>query len=268
MDKFYDETLHKLETAINELEFEDDYSIQRIEAVINLILDSLSEIKEYVAKTGFKDNDGEIRFFKFLKPTIVAKLIYYNAIYKIETKKPYGSKPIRKYLNRELKKLKRHFDNNLDFYKYYRTNNTSLDEKLFVRGNHDIKLCLDTGYFQSDLTFFTSHDYKVAKIIANDLIYIEDQLYNKDQNGKTTAIKKLNWTSSKVALIELIYALHYQGVFENGNADIRLIAKYFENAFNVNLGNLYQTYLELRNRKMNPTKFLDTLRETLIKKME
>jgi len=180
-----------------------------------------------VAKTGFKDNDGEIRFFKFLKPTIVAKLIYYNAIYKIETKKPYGSKPIRKYLNRELKKLKRHFDNNLDFYKYYRTNNTSLDEKLFVRGNHDIKLCLDTGYFQSDLTFSTSHDYKVAKIIANDLIqvYIEDQLYNKDQNGKTTAIKKLNWTSSKVALIELIYALHYQGVFENGNADIRLIAK-------------------------------------------
>lgn len=223
-----------------------------------------------MAKTGFKDNDGEIRFFKFLKPTIVAKLIYYNAIYKIETKKPYGSKPIRKYLNRELKKLKRHFDNNLDFYKYYRTNNTSLDEKLFVRGNHDIKLCLDTGYFQSDLTFSTSHDYKVAKIIANDLIqvYIEDQLYNKDQNGKTTAIKKLNWTSSKVALIELIYALHYQGVFENGNADIRLIAKYFENAFNVNLGNFYQTYLELRNRKMNPTKFLDTLRETLIKKME
>lgn len=71
-----------------------------------------------------------------------------------------------------------------------------------------------------------------------------------------------------MAIIELIYSLHYQGVFENGNADIRLIAKYFEEAFNVNLGNYYQTYLELRNRKMNPTKFLDTLRETLIKKME
>ena len=270
MDKFYDETLRNLETAISELEIEADYSIQRIEAVINLILECLSEVKERVLKKEFKNTDEEIRFFKYQKPAIVAKLIYYNAIYKIETKKPYGAKPIKKYLNRELKKLKRYFDNNLDFYKYYRTNNTSLDDKLFVRGNHDIKLCLDTGYFQSDLTFSTSHDYKVAKIIGNDLVqvYIEDQLYNKDQEGKLKASKKLNWTGSKVAIIELIYSLHYQGVFDNGNADIRLIAKYFEDVFNINLGNFYQTFLELRNRKMNTTKFLNTLRETLMKKMD
>ncbi|TZF84658.1 tetracycline regulation of excision, RteC [Pedobacter sp. BS3] len=270
MDKFYNDTLYKLDTAINELEIEVDCPTQRVEAIIHLIVNCLSEIREYVLKRGFKNVNEEIRFFKHQKPVIFSKLIYYNSIYKIETKKPYGSKPIRKYLNRELKKLKRYFDNNLDFYKYYRTNNASLDEKLFVRGNHDIKLCLDTGYFQSDLTFSTSHDYKVAKIIANDLIqvYIEDQLYNKDQEGKPKASKKLNWTGSKVAIIELIYSLHYQGVFENGNADIRLIAKYFEDAFNVNLGNFYQTYLELRNRKMNQTKFLDTLRETLIKKMD
>jgi len=129
---------------------------------------------------------------------------------------------------------------------------------------------LDTHYFQSDHNFSTSHDYKVAKIIANDLIqvYIEDQLNNKDQESKSTAPKKLNWTGSKVALIELIYALHYQGVFDNGNSDIRLIAKYFEFAFNVDLGNFYQTYLELRNRKMNRTKFLDALREVLIRRMD
>jgi hypothetical protein len=139
-----------------------------------------------------------------------------------------------------------------------------------VRGKHDIRLNLDTFYFETDLSFSTSHDYKVAKIIANDLIqvYIEDQLYNEDQEDKSTAPKKLNWTCSKVALIELIYALHYQGAFNNGNADIRLIAKYFESVFNVNLGNFYQTYLELRTRKMNPTKFIDALREGLIRKMD
>uniref|UniRef100_F4C771 Tetracycline regulation of excision, RteC n=1 Tax=Sphingobacterium sp. (strain 21) TaxID=743722 RepID=F4C771_SPHS2 len=270
MDKFYNEILYKLETTISELEIEADYSIQRIELVIQLIVECLSDVKEYVLKKGFKNTDEEIHFFKHQKPVIVAKLIYYNAIYKIETKKPYGAKPIRKYLNKELKKLKRFFDNNLDFYKYYRTNNSYLDEKLFVRRKHDIKLCLDTYYFQSDHSFNTSHDYKVAKIIANDLIqvYIEDQLYNKHQEEKSTAPKKLNWTGSKASLIELIYALHYQGVFDNGNADIRLITKYFENTFNVNLGNFYQTYLELRTRKMNRTKFLDALRETLIKKMD
>src|SRR5690606_29322808 len=120
MDKFYNETLCEWETAIGELEVEADCSIQRIEAVIHLILECLSEVKKHVLKKGFKNNDEEIRFFKYQKPASVAKLIYYNDIYKIETKKPYGEKPIRKYLNKELKKLKRFFDNNLDFYKYYR----------------------------------------------------------------------------------------------------------------------------------------------------
>src|SRR5690554_7780832 len=157
MDNFYNGIISKLETAIDTMEIEADCSIQRIEAVIHLILGCLSELKAYVLKRGFKNIDEEIRFFKYQKPVILSKLIYYNAIYKIETKKPYGAKRIRKYLKKELKKLKRFFDNNLDFYKYYRSNNSYLDEKLFVRRKHDIKLCLDTYYFQSDHSFNTSN---------------------------------------------------------------------------------------------------------------
>jgi hypothetical protein len=272
MDKFYKETLYKLETAIQELEIDTDCHIQRMEAVIQLIAKTLSDLKQFVLNRGFKNTDEEIRFFKDLKPTIVAKLIYYNAIYKIETKKPYGSKPIRKYLNKELKKLKRFFDHNLDFYKYYRSNNSFLDENFFIRGNHDIKLWLDTYYLQSDQTFCTSHDYKVAKIIANDLIqvYLENQLYNLNKHllPKQSSSISVNWTGSKTAMIEMIYAMHYQNVFDNGNIDIRLIAKHFENTFNVDLGDFYHTYLELKNRKVNRTKFLDSLREGLIKKMD
>lgn len=269
MKTFYSKKLYELETAINELEIIADCSLKRLETIIKLIIECLSELKEYVLKRGFRNNNEEIFFFKYQKPTLVSKLIYYNEIYKIEAKKPLGEKSRKKYLNKELKKLKRYFDNNLEFYKYYRTNNSFLDDKMFLRRNHDIKLLLESYHFQYDHTFSTSHDYEVAKIIANDLIqvYIEDQLYNKIQEDTSTTLKKLNWTGSKVALIELIYALHYQGVFNDGNADIRLIAKYFENTFNVNLGNYYQTYLELRNRKINPTKFLDALREGLIRKM-
>ena len=172
MDKFYKETLSKLELEISELEVEVDCSLQRIEAAIHLILECLSELKEYVLKKGFKNTNEEIRFFKYQKPVIVSKLIYYNAIYKIETRRPYGNKRIRKYFVKELKKLKRFFDNNLDFYKYYRSNNSFVDEKFFVRGKHDIRLWLDTFYFEADHRFSTSHDYKVAKIIANDLIQV------------------------------------------------------------------------------------------------
>ncbi|MFT4204730.1 MAG: RteC domain-containing protein [Chitinophagaceae bacterium] len=57
-------------------------------------------------------------------------------------------------------------------------NSTHLGQKYLIRGKHDIKLHLDSYCFESDLSFSTSHDDKVAKIIANDSIqvYLEDQL--------------------------------------------------------------------------------------------
>lgn len=267
MNKFYDETYLKLETAIQELEIETDCPIKRVEAVIQLIIQSLADLKEFVLKNDFKNTQQEIHFFKVQKPVIVSKLIYYNAIYKIETRKPYGAKRIRKYFVKELKKLKRFFDNNLDFYKYYRSNNSFLDENFFVRGKHDISLWLDTFYFEADHRFSTSHDYKVAKIIANDLIqvYLEDRLNNINLK-KGTDNSSLNWTASKTALTELIYALY--GVFNNGNTDIKLIAKTFEDTFNIDLGDFYHTFMELKARKINRTKFLDSLCEALIKKMD
>lgn len=268
---YFNEIIQRLDEKINELAIELENPIQLSEVVVELIINNLANLKKYVLKKEFTNVEEEIHFFKRLKPNILAKLIYYNTIYKIETKKPYaGDKIKKKYLNNELSKLKRYFDNNLEFYKYYRTNSSYLDHKYFVRGKHDIKLSLDTYYFESDHSFSTSHDYKVAKIIANDLIqvYLEDQLSNTKQKDQQTIPSPLNWTGSKTSLIELIYALHSQAVFDNGNTDIKLIAKSFEHAFNIDLGDIYHTFLELRNRKSNPTKFLDSLKDALIKKMD
>ena len=46
MDKFYNETYLKLETAIQELEIETDCPIKRIEAVIHHIIQSLADLKD------------------------------------------------------------------------------------------------------------------------------------------------------------------------------------------------------------------------------
>ena len=262
--------INELDDRINELTYEPNNSLVAYENAIVLVLQKLEEIKKYIKRNGFKDDDEEILFFKQLKPQLVSKLIYFNAIYKIETKRPRGGdKTIKKYLNVELSKIKRYFDANLEFYKYYRTNSTHLDNKFFLRGKHDIKLSLDTYYFEADHNFTTSHDYKVAKIIANDLIqvYLEDQLSNNNQR-KLLETPPLNWTGSKTSLIELIYSLHSQGSIDNGNADIKIIAKTFENIFNIDLGDFYHSYLELKGRKINRTKFLDSLRDALIKRMD
>ena len=266
MRNYYNQKLLKLEEKLDQLSINSDDPIQIYEIAIDKILLCLSELKQFIVKKGFVSDADEILFFKELKPNIVSKLIYYNAVYNIESKKPNGkSKEIKKYIALELSKLKRYFDNNLDFYRYYRTNSTYLDHKYFIRGKHDFKLGIDSFYFEFDHQFATSHDYKVSKIIANDLIQV--YLQNKLNFSKKRR-PHLQWTTSKTSLIELIYGLYSKGVFNNGNADIKAIAQKFEQTFDIKLGNFYQSYLELRNRKINPTKFIDSIRESLLKKME
>lgn len=272
----YVKIIHELEAHLNEISLENDDIISFSEQAIEVILKSFLEIKKYVLTTGFKNLEEEVLFFKELKPKIVSKLIYHNAIYKIETKKPNGgSKNIRKYYNNELSKLKRFFDNNLDFFKYYRTGSSYLDDHYFVRERHNLKLSIDSFYFEADHRFSTSHDYKVAKIIANDLIqvYLEGQLLTLEINGSSSfqqdkELPLLNWTANKTSLIELIYALHLQSAINNGNIDIKTIVKLTEKFLNIDLGDFYHTYLELKNRKINRTKFLDSIREGLQRKMD
>ncbi|ANO48855.1 tetracycline regulation of excision, RteC [Flavobacterium columnare NBRC 100251 = ATCC 23463] len=268
--------LTNLNEQINFIDLEIDNPINKCEKAIEIILISITNLEKAIQKNNFKSVSEEIDFFKNIKPRFTSKLIYYNAIFKIETKKPHGGERIlKKYLNNELDKLKRYFDNNLDFYKYYRTGSNYLDHKYFTRGKFDIKLALDSFYFEVDHSFSTSHDFKVAKIMAHDLIqvYLEDKLLmmeNREPKEKSQGNPKVKqtWTGSKVALIELLYALHTEGVFNNGASDLKDVAEYFENIFNIDLGQYHRAFLEIRMRKSDQTKFLNSLKEKLVKRME
>lgn len=265
-----------LNEQINFIELEIDETILRCEKSIELIITAIEDVKNLVLKYNFKTEQEEINFFKITKPQFTSKLIYYNSVYRIETKKPSGSqKALKKYYIKELAKLKSYFDTNLEFYKYYRTGSTFLDYKYFVRGKFDIKLSLDNYFFETDKRFSTSHDFKVAKILANDLLrlYLENQLLEIEQERNHIISQhkpnaKLHWTGSKVALTELLYALQTEGVFNNGIADLKDIAEYFEEIFNIDLGQYRRTFLEIRVRKDERAKFISSLREKLLKRMD
>ncbi|SFS44754.1 RteC domain-containing protein [Sphingobacterium wenxiniae] len=186
MNEFSNKTITKLAMEIDVLSKDNKDIIQLCETIIHKILENMATLKKFVLQNGFQSENEEIHFFKHLKPLILSKLIYYNSIYKIKTKMPFGGmEVIKTYLNNEILKLKIFSDNNLDFCKYYRTNSTYLDHKYFVRGRYDIKLTLDTFFFEVDHSFSTSYDYKVAKIISNDLIkvYLENKLSNISSNS-------------------------------------------------------------------------------------
>jgi hypothetical protein len=268
--------LHQLDDQLKFIDLEQDDAIKCAQLSIDVCLKATKKLKSLMLKHKFKNQNEEIRFFKEIKPKFISPLIYHLAVYKIESRKPNGSNDIRKkYLLNELDKLKQFFDNNLDFYRYYRTQSNYLDHKYFLRGKYDIRLTVDSFFFEADERFSTSHDFKIAKILAHDRlqVYLEEQLSTLDKKETNMVTQdapkvKLYWTESKTALIELIYALHSHGAFDNGRADIKDIAASFEHLFGVELGDYYRTFLELRMRKTGRTKFLHSLIQSLSKKMD
>lgn len=264
-----------LDSRVHFISMENEQPIKLAELSLQESRNAMKKLKSYILKYKFQSEKEEISFFKSIKPHFLSRVIYFNEIYIIETKKPSGGERIlKKYYRSELCKIKLFFDNNVEFYGYYRTQNSYLDDKYFTRKNLDVKLSLDSFVLESDSRFSTSHDYKVAQIIANDMleVYLKDELQRLDRTNPdtfkvNTPKVKLSWTDNKSALIELIYAIHYQGSFNNGNADIKEISSYFEAIFNIDLGDVYRTFIELKNRNSR-TKYISRLNEILEKKME
>lgn len=128
-----------------------------------------------------------------------------------------------------------------------------------------------------DSDFATSKDYLFAEFKAHEKIirYLESELL------KLKALKKkrfksleewlskspFHWTDSKVALTEVIYALAYSGSINNGNVDIKELAKYFCLFFNMDELDFYRSYLDIRIRH-NQTAYLDKLKKRLKGKIE
>ncbi len=276
MSAKFKQMLFDLTEQLSFINLELDDSITKSEKSVEIIFKAFNNLKKQFLKEKIISSETEIDFFKNIKPKFTSLYIYHNAIFKIETKMPHGGDRItKKYLNKELKKLKRYFDNNLDFYNYHRTGSSFLDFKYFVRGNLDVKLRLDSFYFEADHNFSTSHDFKIAKILAHDLVqvYLETKILKmgKKEFKEKSQLEpngKINWTGSKVALIEILYAFHTKGVFNNGAAELKEIASYFEEIFQIDLGQYRRTFLEIRDRKSDKTKFVSSLVEELMKRME
>ena len=224
----------------------------------------------------FASKEEEISFFKNQKPELLGRLLYFYKIYRIETQCPTGSNEVIKHhINKELDSLTYFFNRNLDFYQYYRSSSTIYDEYYFLRGKADIRLCTDSAQFDKDPNFSTGYDYKVAKILANEMlrIYLNKKLHKLECDSyieeKQTLITKIpiRFTGKKNALIELGYALVSSGDINHGNIEIKEFMEYLSSIFNIDLGGYYDAYIAMKGRK-DQTSYLNHLIERLAKRMK
>ena len=277
MRNFAEEMLLKIDAEIESIGFNNDITINDALHIVKYIIQLYDKIRKLTVDHIFSSTEEEIYFFKELKPNILGRYLYFNKVYRIESQCPSGSNDvIKEYLNDELGGLTYFFRRNLELYQYYRSKATTYDTYYFIRGKADIRLCCDSFQCDRDPMFSTGYDHKIAKILANEMlqIYLNKRIINLGQSEAINkqAITKIpypaNWTSNKIFLIELGYALYVAGDINNGNITVKEIMNLLGAMFNIDLGDYYRGYITLKNRKKDRTLYLKTLIEKLLKRME
>jgi len=267
--------IDQYKVEIEEISEDNLGKFRTVEDAIKISRKHLQNLRVIIRDGQFINKENEIKFFKNQKPLIYGKLKFYAKLYKYLLQKPRGTdKSKRAFIDVEIKKLQDYYYQNSEFIRYYRNNATFLDEFYFLRGNDNIGLLADTSHFYTDMEFSTSHDNAVAKILAYDLLlnYYTNEIENLKKStrrissdAKLLESLDLTWTSHKIDLVELTYALISSGSVKG---DIKDLATAFEKIFDIDLGNYYRSFLEIRGRKEDSTRFLKILETKLLERMK
>lgn len=262
----------EIDAKIEEIESSEISAITKSLKASRMLADAFNRLKIFILSHTFNDEEEEIMFFKEIKPKLCYRLIYYRKVYNIEMNRPAGVEKQKEYLCEKLDEINKYNSKRLDFIRYYRSGSTHLDSLYFLRGKTDPEQYLETFYYELDSNFSTNCDFKVAKILANDLLsaYLMNEIELLNDNG--ISIRSFNfpatkktWKGSKAELQEQIYSWDSAGMF--GDVPLTQLFDYIQNVFNIELdSNISRTFSDLKIRN-TPTPFLDKLKDALLRRM-
>ena len=249
-----------------------DLNILKKSLEASLVLgDAFQRLRDFITNYTFKSDAEEIEFFKVIKPRLYHRLIYYRKVYNIEMNRPVGVDSQKAYLIDEIKAINRYNNKHSDFTFYYRSGMTHLDSLYYLRNRNDTALYLESFHYERDPKFSTNADFKVAKLLANELLstYLKGELealeYVKTAPINPLPSVRLTWQDSKTDLTELIYLLDSKRSF--GNVPLSQLAAYIANVFNIQLDtNLSRTFCDMKLRN-NPTPCIDKAKQALLQRM-
>ncbi len=260
-----------LESQISQIKLSYDNKFKGYKAIIEFCRATLTQMRNDILANGFANVDEEISFFKTDKKSVLSELIYYSEVYVIELEMPKADiKSQKRYLLKHSNRMNRFLLNHIDFVNYVNMGSSHMDKAFFTRKAEMFFPDSLRAAYELDPEFNTSNDRLLAKLTAFKklLPYLQNKLTGLDGNVSSSSLSNLQWTSSKTALTELIYALHYAKVINDGQADLQQIAVTLQHLFNFELGDIYKTFSEIKARKKSRTKFLDDLSLALITQLD
>ncbi len=272
----YRNILHQFMESLEDIKNSGAIKSQSAKEGLSLCKLTLTKLKSEVEKRGFKSKLEEILFFKEVKKVPLMYHFYFSAVLVAEISMPKSSVENKlDFLNKKLSRIDKRLAKFFHLLQYRCQNESSFDTQYFTRRYQDYRVFKEEQLKEDykDPIFNTACDSAWAEMHFLELFldYLRQRILEiKRINviGESRPFDSLKWTRSKVALVEMIYGIYCSGALNNGNIEIKKIVAQFEKYFNIDLGDYYGSFIQLKSRKFNRTKFLDEIRANLIRKME
>ncbi|MBP2831813.1 RteC domain-containing protein [Aquimarina sp. U1-2] len=235
--------------------------------VIQLSQKCLSNMRKQVVSKGFKTVGNEINFFKNLKQLPLAELVYQTKRIQLQLQLPKGA------VNQELSYYATQLDNcnafflkHIDLGHYLEMNDSYLDEYYFTRKENSKGFLHQEHNYLFDIEFNTPADMLLAEFKASTrmVAFIENKIKSLQGNSIDSKFD-IQCLASKTDIVELIYSLVASGAIK---CEIKELAKAFEHILQIELGDVYRTFVEIRARNKDNAKFLDSLKVALVTRMK
>ena len=230
---------------------------------------ALVELKSMVIKHGFPDQSSEIRFFKEVKPLAYSNLLFYQALFELESFRSTRAEAMIQYLKNKLNEIQVYMEEHRETVQYYHCGYTFLDRFYFVRNTEEIPVELRGENYLVDEEFNTWQDYNFSVIRAYEMLqkyFIQEifKLESTEGNYNFQQVSQFTWTANKIDLVELIYALYFSKAVNNGSITIKELGNLIGQLFNVEISkDVYRYYIEIQQRKIEQTKFISHLQSVL-----
>lgn len=263
----------EVDVKIENIEHSDLSSMTKSLEASSVLRNAYNQLKTFILAYNFQSEEEEILFFKEIKPRLCFRLIYYRKIYNVELDRPTGTEKQREYLTEILNDINKYNHKRLDFIRYYRSGSSHLDSLYFLRGQTDTDQYMETFSHEFDPNFTTNCDFKVAKILSNDMLsdYLIREFEALNDNNNIIAgsfgfpAVKLTWKGTKTELQEQILSWDSDSAF--GDVPLTQLHNYIQNVFNIQLDSNLSRVLDDLKIRLSPTPYIDKLKNALLRRM-
>jgi hypothetical protein len=116
-----EKTVEKLRDNLLKVDKNESHDLLYIERAIGICSSALLELRQWIIQFNFTVKNNEIHFFKVTTPSVLSEYHIYSKLTEIEAQKPVTSiKTSKKCLKRIISNVQFFFDENSEFYHYYR----------------------------------------------------------------------------------------------------------------------------------------------------